>query len=76
MFFEFRHSISPVSLVKVSVTKINTEDFKLIGHPGDVNRSSGTPGLRANPCAHCFLGVKPQARSSLENINKVKSACY
>ena len=36
--FKVSDPISPVSLVKVNVTKINTKDFKLIGHPGDVDR--------------------------------------
>ena len=37
--FEFSHTISPVSLFKISVSKINTKNFKLISDPGDINRS-------------------------------------
>ena len=37
--FQFSHAISPVSSFKISVSKINIEDFKLVSDPGDVNRS-------------------------------------
>ena len=46
---EFFNPIRPVSTVKVSITKEDAEDFKLIGNPSDVNGACSSSGLGANP---------------------------